>query len=222
MSNKTKTETPIIADEVLSKSEALILKYKKPIVAAIAAIVIILVGIMSYNNFIAEPREKEAAEAIFAAENLFVGQNFEQALNGDGVNLGFIQIADEYSGTAAGNIANAYAGMALAQLARYEEAIDYLKAFDGDDQMVAPAVYGTLGSCYAQTGDADAAISNYLKAAKKADNETISPYYLMQAGIMYEAQGEKEEAAELYEQIKKEYATSTIAMDVDKYINRVK
>lgn len=222
MSKTTKNEAPIISEEVLSKSEAFIDKYKNAIVTAIAAIVIIVVGAMCYNTYIAEPKEKEAAEAIFAAEALFGAQDFEKALNGDGVNSGFIQIADEYSGTAAGNIANAYAGMALAQLARYEEAIDYLKAFDGDDQMVAPAAYGTLGSCYAQIGDADAAISNYIKAANKANNATISPYYLLQAGIMYEQQGEADEAAELYEKIKNKYSTSPFSMDIEKYINRVK
>lgn len=222
MSKTTKNEAPIISEEVLSKSEAFIDKYKNAIVTAIAAIVIIVVGAMCYNTYIAEPKEKEAAEAIFAVEALFGAQDFEKALNGDGVNPGFIQIADEYSGTAAGNIANAYAGMALAQLARYEEAIDYLKAFDGDDQMVAPAAYGTLGSCYAQIGDADAAISNYIKAANKANNATISPYYLLQAGIMYEQQGEADEAAELYEKIKNKYSTSPFSMDIEKYINRVK
>ena len=222
MSNKNTHETPIIADEVLSKSEALVIKYKKTIVTIIAAFVIIIVGSMCYNTYIAEPREKEAAETIFAAENMFAAKDFQKALDGDGVNLGFIQIAEEYSGTAAGNIANAYAGMALAQLARYEEAIDYLKAFDGDDKMVAPAVYGTLGSCYAQTGDIDAAISNYKKAAKKANNATISPYYLLQAGIMCEQQGDKDDAAELYQEIKDKYTASPLSMDIDKYINRVK
>lgn len=222
MSNKNTNEAPIAADEVLSKSEALIIQYKKPIVAIIAAIVIIILGYSCYNTYVAEPKEQEAAEAIFTAENLFAAQDFEKALNGDGVNLGFIQIAEDYSGTAAGNIANAYAGMALAQLERYEEAIDYLKAFDGDDKMVAPAVYGTLGSCYAQTGDADAAISNYKKAAKMANNTTISPTYLLQAGIMCELQGDKEEAAELYQEIKSKYAASPLSMEIDKYINRVK
>lgn len=222
MSKTNQNETPIITDEVLSKSEALIEKNKKTILAAIAAIVIIVAGTICYNTYVVEPKEKEAAEAIFAAENLFAAQEFDKALNGDGINPGFIQIADEYSSTPSGNIANAYAGMALAQLARYEEAIEYLKDFDGEDAMVAPAAYGTLGSCYAQMGDADAAISNYLKAAKKANNATISPCYLLQAGIMYEQQGDKEEAAELYEEIKSKYATSSISMDIEKYINRVK
>lgn len=222
MSNKTNSDAPIMADEVLSKSEAWILKYKTPIIAAIAAIVIIMVGSMAYSTFIAEPQEKEAAEAMFAAENLFAAKDFEKALNGDGVNLGFLQIADEYGSTDAGNLAHAYAGMALAQLGRYEDAIEELKAFDGDDQIVAPAALGTLGSCYAQTGDAAAAAKYFVKAAEKADNNSISPFYLLQAGNIYEKEGNTSRALKIYEQIKNDYSTSTIAADIDKYISRVK
>lgn len=222
MSNKTHSDAPIAADEVLSKSEALILKYKNIIIAAIAAVVIIMVGSMAYNTYVAEPQEKEAAEAMYIAESLFAAQDFEKAIDGDGVNLGFLQIADEYGSTAAGNLAHAYAGMALAQLGRYEEAIDELEAFDADDQIVAPAAMGTLGSCYAQTGDSDAAAKYFVEAAEMADNNSLSPFYLLQAGNIYEQQGNSSKALKLYEQIKNDYSTSSFATDIDKYINRVK
>ena len=222
MSNNKQGEAPINTEEMLSKSEALIIKYKNPIIAVIAAIVIIMAGTMLYNTYVAEPAEKEAAEAMFMAENMFAAQRFEEALNGDEINLGFKQIADDYSGTKAGNLANAYAGMSLAQIAKYDEAIDYLKKFDGNDQMVAPAAYGTLGNCYAQTGDAEAAIKYFKKAAEIADNNTISPYYLLQAGIVYEQIGKPAKALKLYEQIQKEYANSPAAGNIEKYIGRVK
>ena len=222
MSNNKQGEAPIITEEMLSKSEALIIKYKNPIIAVIAAIVIIMAGTMLYNTYVAEPAEKEAAEAMFMAENMFAAQRFEEAFNGDEINLGFKQIADDYSGTKAGNLANAYAGMSLAQIAKYDEAIDYLKKFDGNDQMVAPAAYGTLGNCYAQTGDAEAAIKYFKKAAEIADNNTISPYYLLQAGIVYEQIGKPAKALKLYEQIQKEYANSPAAGNIEKYIGRVK
>lgn len=222
MSKKTNSDAPILADEVLSKSEALIIKYKKPIIAVIALLVVIILGSTLYTKYVAEPKEKEAAEAMFAAEALFAAQNFETALNGDGVNLGFAQIAEDYSGTAAGNLANAYAGMSLAQLARYEEAIDYLEDFDGNDQMVAPAAAGALGNCYAHVGKAKAAANKFVEAAEMASNNTISPFYLLQAGIIYESEGNASKALKLYEQIKSEYSTSSIATDIDKYINRVK
>ncbi len=223
MSNKKNEDAPILADEVLSKSEALIIKHKNTIIAAIAAIVILILGCTLYSTYVAEPREKEAAEAMFAAESMFAAQQFETALEGDGINLGFKGVAEEYSGTAAGNLANAYAGFALAQLGRYDEAIDYLKSFDGNDQMVAPAAYGALGNCYAQTGDADAAIDYFIKAADAAQNNTISPFYLLQAGSIYEQQGKPAKALKLYEEIKNDYPTSSITVtEIDKYINRVK
>lgn len=222
MSNKTNSGAPFISDETLSKSEAWVLKNKTSIITIIAAIALIIVGSMAYNTFVAEPQEKEAAEAIYVAEGLFAAQDFEKALNGDGANLGFLQIADEYGSTAAGNLAHAYAGMALAQLGRYEEAIEELKAFDGEDQLIAPAAMGTLGSCYAQTGDAEAAAKYFVKAAEAANNNGISPFYLLQAGKIYEQQGNASKALKVYEQIKNEYSTSAAANEIDKYINRVK
>lgn len=222
MSTKQTEQAPATVEEVLSKSEAFVLKYKSKIIAAIVAIFVVVTGIILYNNYVVEPAEKEAAEALFPAQQLFNAGSFQEALDGDGTNLGLIAITDEYSSTKSGNLANAYAGMALAQLGRYEEAISYLEKFSGDDLMVGPAAIGTLGNCYAQTGDNKAAIKNFLKAAAEADNNTISPYYLLQAAFMHEQAGEKNEALELYQEIKSEYPASLQAADIDKYINSVK
>lgn len=222
MSTKKTEQAPVAVEEVLSKSEAFVLEYKKKLIAAIVAVVVIVAGCIVYNNYVVVPAEKEAAEALFPAEMLFKANSYQEALDGDGVNLGLIAVAEEYGNTAAGNLANAYAGMALAQLGRYEDALPYLKDFSGDDQMVAPAVLGTLGNCYAQTGDNKSAIEYFLKAAAEANNNTLSPYYLLQAAIMHEQAGERGKALDLYEEIKSDYPTSVYAMDIDKYINRVK
>ena len=57
----------------------------------------------------------------------------------------FLKVADEFSGTAAGNLANAYAGVCYAQLGKYEEAVKYLNKFSADDQLVSPALLGNNG-----------------------------------------------------------------------------
>ena len=44
--------------------------------------------------------------------------------------------------------------------------------------MVAPAMKGAMGNCYAQLGQLDKASSMLLKAADEADNTTLSPIYL--------------------------------------------
>lgn len=219
--NTQQPETNIA--EVVSKSEAFVTKYKMQIGMAIAAIIIIIGGSIIYQTYVSEPRAKEASEAIFKAESYFAAGEFEKALNGDEQgNMGFKQIIDKFSGTPSANIANAYAGLSLAQNGNYEEAIPYLKAFDGSDKMVAPGVLSALGNCYANTGDLNSAASKFIEAAKAADNNTISPYCLLQAGIIYEKQGNKAEALKVYNEIKEKYFASLQAMDIEKYINRVK
>ena len=223
MKEKNTQPEAINVEEVVGKSEAFINKYKKQILAAIAAIVVIVAGTILYQDYVVEPKAKAASAAIFQAQKYFAAQEFDKALNGDEQgNMGLIQVIDEFGGTPTANVANAYAGLALAQTGRYEEAIPYLKAFDGDDNMVAPGVLSALGNCYANTGDLSAAVSKFIEAAKAADNNTISPYCLLQAGIIYEKQGNKAEALKVYNEIKEKYFASLQAMDIEKYINRVK
>ena len=222
MSTKQTEQAPVAMDEVLSKSEAFVNKYKFAIIGAVVAIFIFIGGITLYNQYVVEPSEKEAAEALYPAQTLFNESKYQEAIDGDGANLGLIAIAEEYSSTKSGNLANAYAGIALAQLGKYEEAISYLKKFDGDDQMVAPAAKGALGNCYAQVGQEAQAAATLVKAAKKADNNLLSPAYRIQAGQIYEKLGKKGDALKVYKQIEEKYYGSMQAMDINKYIERVK
>lgn len=216
---KNKPEASV--EEALSQSEAFIIKNKKTILGAVIAIVVIIAGFMSYKNFIAEPREQKAAAALFKGEQYFGNDQFELALNGDSLGyIGFIQVADEFGGTASGKLAKAYAGLSYAQLGQWEQAIKYLEKFDGDDQMVAPAVQGALGDCYANLDNLDKAASAFMKAAQKADNNTLSPLFLKKAAEVYEKQGKYNDAVKAYTQIKEKYFNSYQAMDVDKYIER--
>ena len=59
-----------------------------------------------------------------------------------------------------------------AQLGKYEDAVKYLDKFSADDYMVAPAIIGTMGNCYAQMGQLDKAAATLLKAADKANSTT--------------------------------------------------
>ena len=191
MAEKKHTQDPLDMEEALSTSEAFIIKYKSRILGAIAAVVIIIAGFMGYKHFISEPNEIKASAALFKGEQYFGADNFETALNGDSIGYkGFLKVADEFSGTAAGNLANAYAGVCYAQLGKYEEAMKYLNKFSADDQLVSPALLGTMGNCYAQAGQLDKAAATLMKAADKADSQALSPIYLIQAGQIYENSNE--------------------------------
>lgn len=212
---------PLNVDEVLSTSEAFLIKYKNVLLGAVAALVIVVCGYLGYKHFISEPKEAKASEALFRGEQYFGAESYELALNGDSLGYaGFLKIADEFSGTAAGNLANAYSGICYALLGKYEDAVKYLDKFNGKDQLVAPAILGTIGNCYAQMGQLDKAAATLIKAANRANSLSLSPIYLIQAGQIFEKQGKNAEAVEAYKQVKNKYANSYQAMDIDKYIER--
>ena len=221
MAEKKHTKDPLDLEEAVSASEAFIIKYKNKFLAVIGAIVIVIVGILGYQNFISEPNEKKAAEALFQGEQYFNADNFEVALKGDSLGYaGFLTVADKFSGTDAGNLANAYAGICYAQLGQYEEAVKYLDKFSAEDQLVSPALMGTMGNCYAQLGQLEKAAATLMKAADKADSHALSPIYLVQAGQIYEKLGKNSEAIKAYKTVKEKYFNSYQSMEIDKYIER--
>ncbi len=218
-----KQEQMLNVGEAVSRSEEFINKNKKTIIGVVCAIVVLIAGSVLVSTQYLKPREQKAAEALFAGEQYFQNGDYETALNGDqNEYAGFEAVIDEFGGTKAGKLAKAYAGLSLAKLGRYEEAIPYLKGFKGNDAMVAPSVLAALGNCYAQVGDEAQAAATLVKAARKADNNLLSPAYLVQAGQIYEKLGQKADALNVYQEVKDKYYGSAQAMDIDRYIERVK
>ena len=210
-------------EDALTQSEAFLIKYKNAIIGGVVAVIIIVAGFIMYKNLYAEPREEKAQAALFKGQEYFEQDAFEQALNGDSIGYtGFLKVADDYSGTKAANLAKAYAGICYAQLGKYEEAVKMLDSFNGKDQMVAPAILDAAGNCYAQLGQLDKAASTLLSAADKADNNTLSPIFLIQAGEILVKQGKYDDAVNAYTKIKDKYFQSYQAMDIDKYIEQAK
>ena len=210
-------------EDALTKSEAFLIKNKKAIIGGVVAVIIIVAGFIMYKHLYAEPREEKAQAALFKGQELFEQDQYEKALNGDSIGfVGFLKVADQFSGTKAANLAKAYAGICYAHLNKYDEAIKYLNEFDGADQMVGPAMLAAAGNCYAQLDQLDKAVSSLLKAADKADSNTLSPIYLLQAGEILVKQGKYDDAVKAYTQIKDKYFQSYQAMDIDKYIEQAK
>ena len=218
-----KHEQVLNVEEAVSRSEAFINKNKKILVTLVVAVVVLIAGGVMLSTYVIEPREQKAAEALFAGETYFQQGDYETALNGDQYDYaGFEAVAAEHKGTKAANLAKAYAGISLAKLGRYEEAIPMLKGFKGNDVMVAPSVLAALGNCYAQVGEEAQAAATLMEAAQQAENILLSPAYLIQAGQVYEKLGKKADALKAYQEIKTKYYLFNQANDIDKYIERVK
>jgi len=227
MATKNNQQTP--AEESLSKMEAFVLKYKKILLYAVAAVIVVIGAGICINNFYIQPRQAEASTAIAKGQDLFAQQQYEKALNGDGAGfIGFLKVIDQYGCTDAANLAKLYAGLCYANLGKWQEAADKLDSYStADDAMVSPAAEAALGNAYAHLNKIDDAISCLKKAAKMADakaesghNLSLSPQFLRQAAILLESQGKTGDALEIYKSIKKDYANSPVSRDIDKYIER--
>jgi tetratricopeptide (TPR) repeat protein len=215
--------------ELFNKQEAFFLKFRKQILIAVAALIIVVGGWAAYSNLIAGPREEKASTALAKAQEMFGQGEFQKALNGDKTTEGFLAVAENYGGTDAANLARAYAGLCYANMAEWKEAVTYLEDFSArEDMMISPAVTGALANAYANTGDIDKAISTFKKAADMADskaedevNNSLSPTYLISAARLLESQNKKSEALEIYKEVKEKYVNSASSQDIDKYIERV-
>ena len=212
-----------VVEETISAQEAFFVKYKKAIIYGVLAVVVIIAGIIVYNNYVSAPREDKASTVLAKGQQLFGEEQYEKALNGDGATFpGLLKIASEYSSTDAGNLANLYAGLCYASRGKWNEAAQYIEKFDAKgDMMISPAAEGALGNVYAHLNQLDKAVSHLKSAAEKADNNSLSPTFLIQAGEILESQGKADEALKLYQTVKTKYFNSFQYQSIDKYIERV-
>ena len=95
----------------------------------IVAVLITVLGYFGYKQFILDPKEKQATEAMFRAEDYFRTDSVRLALNGDAVNAGFVKIISRYKGTKAADLAEFYAGACYLKLGDFNNAVKYLKDF---------------------------------------------------------------------------------------------
>lgn len=221
MAKKSTADQPAeVVENVLSKTEQYIEDNQKSLLIIVAVIAVIVGGYLGFEKFYVAPLENEAQSQMFTAERYFEIDSFNIALYGDGAELGFIDIIDDYGITSTANLAHYYAGISFLHLGEFENAIDYLKMFDSDDQMVGPLALSAIGDAYRELEDYKEALSFYLKAVNKPENQLLTPVYLFKSGEVYEKLGKYEKAIEMYERIKKEFKRSNESRDIQKYITR--
>jgi len=221
MSKKKIEENPTgfqSVENALSKTEQYIEENQKSLTIILLAIVVVVGGYLGYKKFYLEPANREAQESMYVAENYFEQDSFLLALEGDGANYGFLDVVDEYGITKTGNLAHYYAGICYMRTGDFEEAIDHLEKFDGEDIMVGSLALGAIGDCNLELGNKEEAALLYNKAAIRKKNSFTSPIFLKKAGMVYEDLGELDKAMKAYTEIKKEYPESEEGKVIDKYI----
>lgn len=191
------------------------------IISGIALGVIALaVGIYAYKNFYQKPKEEKATDALFKAESYYREDSVNLALNGDGVNPGFIKVIDKYSGTKAGELAKFYAGSCYIKLNDNAKAIKYLKDFSTDAKQIQQRAYKLLGDAYADQGKNSDALDAYKKAAHhyEADETNSAEALFMAAYLCDKVIKDPKQAIKLYQELKEKFPRTQQSFEADNYL----
>ena len=215
-------------DEGASKTEQWVIKNQKFIFSIIGVVAVVVLGYLGYTRFIQEPKEIEAKNDMFQAQQYFdqavnaveKDSLFNLALNGAEGKFGMLDIIANHGNTDAGNLANYYAGMSYLNLKDYENAVRYLNDFKSDDDVLGPLATGGIGDCFIQLNQPEDALDYYSRAAKMKTNNFSTPIYLYKAGTTALQLDRPGEALEFFQRIKDEFPESSQAGNIDVFIGR--
>ncbi len=157
---------------------------------------------------------------MFKAEEYYRLDSLKPALNGDGINAGFLKIINNYGGTKAGNLAKFYAGDVYLKTGDFNNAVKYLKDFSTEAKQVQARAYKLLGDAYAEQGKNADALANYKKAADhfETDDANASEYLFMAAYFADRVMKDREEAIDLFKELKEKYSRTEKGFEAEKYL----
>ena len=219
ISVKKQEETLIDIKQVGNRTEQFFERYQKPLLYGIMAILAIAATYFAYNNLYKEPKQKEAIQAMYKAEQMMERDSFAQALNGGGYN-GFLDIIKKYGGVPAGNLSKYYAGVCYINLGKFDDAVSQLESFSPAGSITPTMKNGLLGDAYSEKKDYAKALQSYKKAATEGDVDNLKAVYLKRYAMLSEIQHDVPSALEAYKTIKEKYSATDAARDIEKYIAR--
>jgi len=215
-------------DEGASKTEEWVIANQKYIFIVVGLAAVMVLGYLGYTRLIHAPKQSEAMNEMYQAQQYFddavagieKDSMFTLALNGGNGKFGMLDIAKEYSGTKAGNLANYYAGIAYLNLKDYQNAVSYLSEFKSDDEILGPIAKGGIGDAFVQLNQPEDALDYYVQAAEMKSNEFTTPTYLYKAGTVALKLGKNADALKYFKRIKDDFPSSTEATNIDVFIGR--
>lgn len=213
-------ENPEALKEKLAGAENWLEQNPKIVVGIAAAILIIVGGYFAFNYY-KNNQNALAQNEMFQAVYYFEADSLDKALNGDGNNLGFLQIIDEFGITDAANLANYYAGVSYLKQGKFELARLYLEDFSANDLLIQARAYSLVGDSYMEEQKYDDAAKFYNKAANYKPNKYFSPTYLMKEALAYERLNQNDKARETYDKIINQYWESSEYQNARKFKARL-
>jgi len=219
-SEKELLENPEVLVEKLEGAEQWVEKNPKLVFGIVGILLLIVAGYFGFNYYISSQND-QAQREMFQAIYYFEADSLSLALNGDGNNLGFIDIIEEYKFTDAANLAHFYAGVSFMKQGKFEAARLYLLDFSSRDLLVQARAYSLIGDAYMEEENYADAATFYNKAASYKPNKFFTPSYLMKAALAHEKLNQNDKAKQAYDKIITNYTESAEYQNARKFKARL-
>jgi tetratricopeptide (TPR) repeat protein len=219
MSKTQANSKPVTVNE-FGQTGKFVRENQKSLIFIGGAILLMILLYLGYQNLYLAPRQDKANGQMYQAQEWWSKKEWDKAIKGDAGYPGFEKIISEYSNTKAANLAYYYLGIAYLNKGDFRKAIDNLTNYRADDNLIAAEALGGTGDAYTELKDYDKAVTYFKKAADKAGDKFLSPFYLKKLGLVYEAQKDYKDASDTYKKIKTDYPDSNEATSIDAYIAR--
>lgn len=214
--NKDLLENPEALAEKVEGVEHWIEENPKIVFGVLGAVVLVVGGFFGFRYYVGT-QEQIAQKEMFQAVHYFESDSLNLAMKGDGNNLGFEQIIDDFGMTDAANLANYYAGAISLKQGKFQLAIYYLEDFSSSDLLIQPRAYSLVGDAYMELKDYESAVTFYHKASEYKPNKYFTPSYMMKEALAYEKLDQKDKAIAVYQRIIDEFWDSTEYQNARKY-----
>lgn len=195
-------------------------EHRSAVLGALGVLVAVILAIPGYMYYQQQQQER-ANELLGKILPVYEQGNYQQALDGTGDAAGLKEIADDYGGTSAGNLATYYTAHAYYQTEQYDQALTYFGEFDKTSDFLGASAYAAQAAIYETRGEFAQAAETYQTAASHFESDLTTPRYLLRAGRASEKAGNYEAAADAYRQITTDYPDAQQVEDAEIFLARV-
>ena len=181
-------------------------------------LLVVIAAIYFYMNNKSE-NNLQAGIQLSRVMGLYDAGAYLEAIEGrQGTNIvGLKKIVSDYGSTENGEIAKVYLANSYQMLGNIEEAYKYYEDYSGSSKIFKASALSGEAGYYANKKEFEKAADLYRSASRVSKENVSNPEYMLKAAINYIDAGNKEEAKDLLETIRKDYQTSTAFREVDKY-----
>lgn len=180
----------------------------------------LIVALSLYWNYSQASDNEVATSEMAMAVSRYEAGEYAVALDGDINFTGLLEVADEYGGTDAGNLAKFYAADALFRLAEFGRALPLFQDVKKDANYIGASALAGEAAIHEINGEYETAGDLFVRSANLFNSAVAGPEYLLSAGRAYEKAGSLDKARRAYEQVREDYPTAVQARDIDFYIGR--